>query len=70
MVLVVLVVVEELVVFVGGIFKKVQSQNFSYRIQKEFFGRKQKSKILKTMSKIHLNLRVLHSLIPLLTGLQ
>ena len=47
-VLVVLVVLKELVVFVGGIFERVKSQNFfgggNYRIQKESFWCKQRSK--------------------------
>ena len=43
-VLVVLVVLEELVVFVGGIFERVESKDFffkeNYIIQKEIFGAK------------------------------
>ena len=56
-VLVVLVVLKELVVFVGGIFERVESPNF--------LAQKKDLKILKTKSKMHLHFRVLHSIIPL-----
>jgi hypothetical protein len=50
-VLVVLVVLKELMVFVGGIFERVKSPNFfweNYRIQKENCWRKKNLKIYKT----------------------
>ena len=52
----VLVVLKELVVFVGGIIDRVKSLVLSggnYRIQKEIFMHKKRSK-KKTKSKIHL----------------
>ena len=42
-VLVVLVVLKEMVVFVGGIYERLKSQNLkkkNYRIKKEIFGAK------------------------------
>ena len=63
-VLVVLVVLKELVVFVGGIFERVKSPNFFWgkiiESKKKIFGAKKDLKILKTKSKIHLYYRVLH----------
>ena len=68
-VLVVLMVLEELVVFVGGIFENGISKNLFYKIfvesVKKFFGAKKNLKILKTKSKIHLYFRVVHSSVPL-----
>ena len=68
-VLVMLVVLKELVVFVGGIFERVKSLNFFWgkiiEPKKKNFGAKKNIKILKTKSKIHLYFRVVHSIIPL-----
>ena len=65
----VLVVLKELVVFVGGIFERVKSPNFFWgkiiESKKKIFGAKKNLKILKTKSKIHLYFRVVHSIIPL-----
>ena len=70
-VLVVLVVLNELVVFVRGKFERVKSQNFFLgkiiESKKKIFGAKKNLKILKTKSKIHLYFRVVHSIIPLLS---
>ena len=72
-VLVVLMVLEELVVFVGGISKigypQLKKSKIN-RIQKESFWRKKHLKILKTKSKIHLYFRVVRSSIPLVTTLK
>ena len=57
----VLVVLKELVVFVGGIFERVKSPNF-------FLGKFIESKKKIVSAKIHLYLRVLHSIIPLFTS--
>ena len=69
MVLVVLMVQEELMVFVGGILENGISKNLFCKkfIEsiKKIFGSKKNLKILKTKSKIHLYLRVVHSSIPL-----
>ena len=69
MVLVVLMVLEELVVFVGGIFDNYISPIFLggkfIEPIKKIFGAKKTLKILKTNSKIHLYLRVVQSSIPL-----
>ena len=68
-VLVVLVVLKELMVFVGGIFERVKSPNFFWgkiiESKKKILGANKNLKILKTKSKIHLGFRVLHSIIPL-----
>ena len=65
----VLVVLKEMVVFVGDIFERVKSPNFFWgeiiESKKEIFGAKIDLKILKTKSKVHLYFRVLHSIIPL-----
>ena len=69
-VLVVLMVLEGLVVFVGVIFENGISKNlfrkkFVESVKKNF-GAKKNLKILKTKSKIHLYFRVVHSSIPLM----
>ena len=65
----VLVMLKELVVFVGGIFEMVKSQNFFWWTIREsknrIFCANKNLKILKAKSKIHLYFRVLHSIIPL-----
>ena len=65
----VLVVIKELVVFVGGIFERDKSPDFFWwkiiESEKKIFGAKKDLKILKSKSKIHLYFRVLHSIIPL-----
>ena len=65
----VLVVLKELVVFVGGILEWVKSQSFFgekiIESKKETFGTKKDIKIRKTKSKIHLDFRVVHSINPL-----
>ena len=70
MVLVVLMVLEELAVFVGGIFENGISPKKIFKkfieSKKKIFGAKKNPKILKTKSKIHLYFRVVHSSIPLL----
>ena len=70
MVLVVLVVLEELVVFVGGIFENsispIKKNKKIVESKKKIFGAKKNLKILKTKLKIHLYFRVVHSSIPLL----
>ena len=66
-VLVELVVLEELVVIVGGIFERVNPQTFfgeTIETEKKFLDARN-LKILKTKSKIHVDFRVLHSIIPL-----
>ena len=72
-VLVVLVVLKELMVFVGGIFEKVKSPNFFWwkiiESKKNFFDINKDLKILKTKSKIQLYFRVVHSIIPLSVSL-
>ena len=69
-VLVVLVVLKMLVVFVRGKFEMVKSPNFFLgkiiESKNKIFVTKRNLKILKTKSKIHLYLRVVHSIIPLL----
>ena len=66
-VLVMLGVLEELLVYVGGIFERVKSLNFFLR---KFKIKKIKLLALKTTkktkSKIYLHFRVLHSIIPFL----
>ena len=68
-VLVVLVVLEDLVVFVGGIFERVKSSNIFWEkiieSKKKTVGAQENLKILQTKSKIHLDFRYLHSIIPL-----
>ena len=64
-----LLVLEELVVFVGGMFENVITptkicEKF-IESKKEILDTKKNQKILKTESKIHLYFRVLHSSIPL-----
>ena len=70
----VLVVLKELVVFVGGIFERVKSPNFFWgkiiESKKKTFGAPKDLKILKTKSKIHLYFRVLHSIIPHLINIR
>ena len=64
----VLVVLKELVVFVGRKFERGKFPNFREKIiesKKNFFGWKTTLNIHKTKSKIHLDFRVLHSIIPL-----
>ena len=72
-VLVVLVVLDELVVFVGGIFEEIKSANFFLdkiiESKKKMFGTKKNEKILETISKIHLDFRFIHSIIPLSASL-
>ena len=64
-----MVVLEELVVFVGGLFDMVKPQNFflekTIESKKKFFSVNKNLKILKMMSKIHLYFRVRHSIVPL-----
>ena len=67
-VLVVLVVLKELMVFLGGIFERVKSPNFFggkiTESKKKIVGAKKDLKILMTTSIIHLYFRVVHSIIP------
>ena len=69
-VLVLLMVLEELVVFVGGIFEKsissIKKNKKFIESKKKIFGGEKNLKILKTKSKIHLYFRVVHSSIPFL----
>ena len=68
-VLVLLMVLEELAVYVGGIFENIISPNcgceqfIEYR--KKIFCTNKNLKILKTKSKIHRYFRVIHISIPL-----
>ena len=70
MVLVVLMVLEELVVLVGGIYENsispIKKEEEFIEFKKKIFGAKKNLKIIKTKSKIHLYFRVGHSSIPLL----
>ena len=70
-VLVVLMVLEGLVVFVGVIFENGISKNLFCKkfveSVKKIFGAKKNLRILKTKSKIHLFFRVVQSSIPLCT---
>ena len=56
----------------GGIFERVKSPNFFcgkiIESIEKIFGTKKDLRILKSKSKIHLNFRVLHSIIPLGKG--
>ena len=64
----VLVVLKDLVVFVGGVFERVKSPpkiGGNYRIHKEKRCRNKNLKTHKTKSKVHLYFTVLHSIIPL-----
>ena len=67
-----LVVIKEMVVFIGGIFERIKSPNFFLgggeiiEAKKKIIGAKKDLTILKTKSKIHLYFRVIHSIIPLL----
>ena len=71
-VLVVLVVLEELVVFEGGIFKRVVSTNFFLKkiieSKKKIVGANKNLKILKIKSKILQYFRVLHSISTLVAN--
>jgi hypothetical protein len=64
-----LVVLKELMVFVGVIFERVKSPNFFWgkiiESKKKTVGAKKDLKIFQTKSKIYLYLRVKHSIIPL-----
>ena len=68
-VLVVLMVLEELVVFVGGIFENsispIKKNKNIIESKKKKIGTQKNLKILKTKSKIHLYFRVVHSSIPI-----
>ena len=68
-VLVVLMVLEEQVVFLGGVFENIISTNFFcekfIEYKKKLFDAKINLKILKTKSIIHLYFRVVNSSIPL-----
>ena len=68
-VVVLLVVLKEVVVFVGGIFERIKSPIFFVgkiiETNKKNFCAKKDLKFLKTKSKINLYFRVLHSIIPL-----
>ena len=68
-VLTVLVVLEELgelVVFLGGMFERVNLSTFLLENPKiKFLARKKNIKILKTKSEVHLDFMVLHGIIPL-----
>ena len=64
-------VLEKLVVFVGGIFERDKSHNLFFEkiieSKKKNFAAKKNLKIHKTKSKIHLDLRVLHRISPLVS---
>ena len=68
-VLVVLMVLEELVVFVGGIFENsispIKKNKKFVESKKKIFRAKKNLKIFETKSKIHFYFRVVHSSIPL-----